>query len=371
VLATSLQAQVPTWEPKIEMSLPTSVTAAYSDNYGQHILRQTVFDPITQSVGFNHFLFGNDGALIATNSGKIVRPGGGDPMLNTTFSASVTGYGGVLYVVGARREAASFEARFIDLYKSTNGGETWTYETPIDLVGIATVKDIDVTADENGIHLVWDNHIDTRVFYRRFFRGEWRPLAEVTLSGTTATRPKVVTVGTKAIVSLVNTTPGSNNIGTSRDYDVVSETFEPTYRVTNTMSEVAQSNIGASSNEVHMLLLPLFSGDRNLRFTKRTVTGQWEALATSSWFANGDEVLDYRRRVATANGALYVLYHSSAGSTGRFFVADYTTQWTTQPFEVGNWTLEQPSAYTEQQALCPPLGPACTSIGLKTLAAAL
>lgn len=102
-------AQPPSgWEGKVSIGIPsqTYVTAATSDAYGQHIL-------IRKSTTFNHYLIGNDGAIIYSNT---INP---EVSLNTEFSATITSGNGVLTVVAGDGNA-------LKLWRSSNGGGTWS-----------------------------------------------------------------------------------------------------------------------------------------------------------------------------------------------------------------------------------------------------
>lgn len=216
VLPTILIAQVPDWQNAVTLQNTTPISCATSDGYGQHVL-------IPNGTTFIHRLLGNDGVKITSNSEQVTPPhSGGD----ADFGASITSFGGVVSIV-ARNDTTQLK-----LYQSTDGGANWSSVTPYNPPSGVSCNYVDVLADARGVHIAWDNIAGTKVYYVRYdpqVPGFVGFQVVTDLSGGRSVqgyRPKVVTSTNKVIVSFVKKDAGTYYVGSSRDYNFSTSTWD-------------------------------------------------------------------------------------------------------------------------------------------------
>jgi hypothetical protein len=220
------------WEEKVSIGIPsqTYVIAATSDGYGQHIL-------IRKNTTFNHYLVGNDGVILYSNT---ISP---EPVLNSEFSATITSGNGVLTVVAGDGNA-------IKLWHSSNGGQTWS--SPVVQPISASVVNIDATATsyDDNVYVVWDNaypsNSNPKVYYYRYHPlVGWQDFQEVTDIGGRGLIPKLAVTANKIVVSFSD--PSDNKKGKSRDR-LLQSAWDNFYRVTPDIQDidwVAYTNVAA------------------------------------------------------------------------------------------------------------------------------
>jgi hypothetical protein len=275
--------------------------------------------------------------LISENSENIRRDGY-SPEHNAD-GLSICSYNGVLSVVCSRATSAGGDPNRVDLYQSTDGGASWIVGP--ELTVPTTIGSLDAISDHNGVHVVWDDRVGLSAYYSRYQPiDDWTLPFQITLPSTITRRPKVNAIGDNVVVSLVNRTTGSSDRGTSRDYDVLTDTWEPSYRLTDELQNgpVSQQNIGVFNGLAHLLILREPFQGRVVRFSKRAVGGNWDAPGQFSITSAPDEVTDYRRKVAVTNsGAHFVFYPVPSSSMGRILLTDNSGSGWTTPEEVYNW----------------------------------
>lgn len=337
VLTLDALGQPPSdWEERATINIPstTYVTAAVSDGYGQHIL-------IRKNATLNHFLIGNDGATIYSNT---ISP---EPVLNSEFSATIASGNGIVSVVAS-------DGHLLKLWRSSNGGATWSSPAtrPISTAvynvdAIATTNDVDV-------HIVWDDGNvvqNPKVYYYRYHPLEgWQDFKEVTDIGGRGVIPKIALTSNRIIVSFteLTTDDDENKKGKSRD-KLLGGAWETSYRTTSIISSdnvVAHSNITTLNNSVHMVVQPglgAFGSDRKLRFTKRSEVSGWDSpiSLSESYYGNvGDEANNFRRKIASGNGGIKTIFsHSIALGIYGLKALTYTETngWDATSFTVFAW----------------------------------
>ena len=328
------------WEDQVQINIPSGmyITAATSDAYGQHLL-------IRKNTTFNHYLVGNNGAIIYSNT---INP---EPVLNSEFNGTITsGHGVVSVVVG--------DGNTLKLWRSSDGGASWsTPSSPTNPTTPVYTIDAIATSYDDNIYIVWDDNASPNpsvYFYRYNPVDGWQNFQEVTSLGGRGIIPKVAISSNKVIVSFIDpTTAEEQKKGKSRDR-VLGGSWESFYRVTDPIQSidwVEYSNVAVLNDEVHLLLQPrtgAFITDQAIRATKRLENENWQTPTNLAFYGNsGDEMFNFRRKVAVGPGALYTIFsHSVSPSIRGLKVLEYTPGggWNTTPFTVYQPSTSDPVA---------------------------
>jgi hypothetical protein len=343
VLPTKMIGQVPTWEPAVTLQdVQDYVTCATSDGYGQHIL-------VPNGTQFKHFLVGNDGVKIASNSEHVTPPrGGGD----SDFGASITNFGGMVSIV-ARNGTTQ-----LNVYQSSDGGATWN--TGNSLTPSTTIDKIDCFADNRGVHVVWDNIAGNKVYYTRYnTNGTWETPFEITnLNGTiiTGRNPKVITSSNKAIVSFVKVQADPlYDVGSSRDFDFSTQTWDNTDRPIglsgNPAEDIVNQTIVRRGSMIHMLMRRTLSSGptHGLYEARRDENSGWTTPFSLADSGYPTARFNFRRTATAVDDTCYVIYPKGAPGALRFAYYNPQQPWPTPYFAVegpldGNETMSSSRA---------------------------